>query len=71
LEDNVEVHVIFADMVSGVIDSEELQELIQAKKIIAFRRGDDWVRTEAVQVRGMGGEIYSGPERRIKISVLA
>ncbi len=48
----------------GVVRADELQELIQTKKILAFRRLDEeWVKIGVDEVRGNGGN-YKGPERR-------
>ena len=56
--------VKYKDLKSGVVRADELQELIQSEKLLAFRRDDDeWVRIGVDPVRGMGGR-YRGPERR-------
>ena len=56
--------VKFTDLRSSVVRAEELQELIQSGKVLAFRRNDDeWVKIGVDPVRGAGGN-YKGPERR-------
>ena len=56
--------VKYKDLKSGVVRTDELQELIQSEKLLAFRRDDDeWVRIGVDPVRGTGGR-YRGPERR-------
>lgn len=56
--------VKYKDLKSGVVRADELQELIQSEKLLAFRRDDDeWVRIGLDPVRGTGGR-YRGPERR-------
>jgi hypothetical protein len=60
----MKIPVKFADFRSGVVRSDELQELILTRKIMSFRRDDDeWVKIGVDPVRGMGGR-YRGPERR-------
>jgi len=56
--------VKYNDLRSGVVRADELQELIQSGKLLAFRRDDDeWVRIGVDPIRGIGGG-YRGPERR-------
>ncbi|RII24957.1 MAG: hypothetical protein CXR31_15625 [Geobacter sp.] len=56
--------VKFTDLRSSVVRADELQELIQSGKVLAFRRSDDeWVKIGVDPIRGTGGR-YKGPERR-------
>jgi hypothetical protein len=59
------IQAIFSDNSPGQVKSEDLDELIRKRKIIAFRRSDRWVRIGYDPVRGQGG-YYNGPERRSK-----
>jgi hypothetical protein len=60
----MKIVVKYEDRGHGVVRADELQELIQAKGIVAFRRLDEeWVKIGIDEVRGDGG-IYKGPERR-------
>ncbi len=60
----MKILVKFVDERSGVVRADELHDLIQSRKIIAFRRNDDeWVKIGVDPIRGMGGR-YRGPERR-------
>jgi hypothetical protein len=57
------INVIYFDDTPGVVDTGRLDELIQSRRIIAFRRSDGWVRVGRDPVRGNGGR-YGGPDRR-------
>jgi hypothetical protein len=57
------IPVIFSDNSPGQAKTEELDELINNRKIISFRRSGRWVRVGLDPVRGDGGR-YKGPERR-------
>lgn len=57
------IQVIYFDNTAGIVDSEQLDDLINFRRIIAFRRSDGWVRVNGDPVRGMGGK-YKGPDRR-------
>ncbi len=60
----MKISVIFADHTSGTVNSEDLERLIQLRKIQAFRRTGDWVWISASdQLRGTGGK-YNGKDRR-------
>jgi hypothetical protein len=61
----MKIAVVFADQRSGMVREEELQELIQCSAILSFVRSDgERVQVAEGQVRGMGGRVYRGPERR-------
>jgi hypothetical protein len=59
------VPVIYFDGYPGKVKSDELDEMIRKRAIIAFRRSGEWVRVGigGCQHRGSGGK-YSGPDRR-------
>lgn len=60
----MKIVVKYKDRGHGVVRADELQELIQSKGIVAFRRLDEeWVTIGVDEVRGSGGN-YTGPERR-------
>jgi hypothetical protein len=58
------IPVIFPDQGRGIVRSEELQEMIDSKKISAFYRYTEFVDVVVDPVRGSGGKKYAGPERR-------
>jgi hypothetical protein len=61
---SMKISVIFADHTSGTVNSEDLERLIQMRKIQAFRRSGNWVWVSAHdQLRGNGGK-YAGKDRR-------
>lgn len=47
-----------------MVNARDLKQLIAAGEILAFRRADGWVKVGAEAVRGDGGKVYDGPERR-------
>jgi hypothetical protein len=57
------IPVIYFDNSPGMVKPEELDELIQKRMIISFRRSDEWVRVKGDQIREEAGK-YEGPERR-------
>lgn len=61
----MKIPVVFADQRRGLVKAEELQELIEQAAIVSFLRSDgESVKIGVDNVRGMGGRIYRGPERR-------
>jgi hypothetical protein len=59
------IPVIYFDGFPGKVKSEELDEFIHRRLIMAFRRSNGWVRVGSCCCRGMGGT-YKGPDRRRK-----
>jgi hypothetical protein len=57
------IPVIYYDSFPGKVKTEELDELIRRRLIMAFRRSNEWVRVRSCRCRGMGGA-YKGPDRR-------
>ena len=57
------IPVIYFDNSPGMVKPEELNELIQKRMIISFRRSSGWVRICGDPIRGKGGR-YGGPDRR-------
>ena len=65
----MKIPVVFADQSSGLVKSEELQDLIDRLAIVSFLRSDgECVTIGTDKVRGMGGRRYRGPERRGSVS---
>ncbi|HTY21061.1 MAG TPA: hypothetical protein VMC44_05445 [Geobacteraceae bacterium] len=60
------IKVIYIDNSAGVVKSSSLDHLITARRIVAFRRTEGWVKIGRDPVRGNGGK-YEGPERRNSI----
>jgi hypothetical protein len=58
------IPVIYANGQRGMVNAEELDILIKARKIVSFRRSSGWVRVAFDQLRGEGGGEYFGPDRR-------
>lgn len=57
------IRVLYNDNRSGTVKDYQLNDLISAGKIVAFRRSSGWATIGHDPVRGKGGE-YHGPERR-------
>jgi hypothetical protein len=57
------IPVIYFDNSPGKVRPDELEDLIQRRTIMAFRRSNGWVRVGGDPVRGRGRN-YQGPERR-------
>ncbi|GAM09342.1 hypothetical protein OR1_01617 [Geobacter sp. OR-1] len=60
----IKISVCYVNGQKGMVDAEDLDMLIKARKIISFRRSSGWVRVALDQIRGQGGEDYSGSDRR-------
>ena len=57
------ISVIYFDGYPGKVNSEELDDMIRRRLIVAFRRSHEWVRVGSGYIRGTGGP-YKGPDRR-------
>ena len=57
------IPVIYFDGHPGKVNSEELDDMIRRRLIVAFRRTNEWVRVGSGYIRGTGGP-YKGPDRR-------
>ncbi|KAF0218614.1 MAG: hypothetical protein FD174_2707 [Geobacteraceae bacterium] len=64
------IRVLYHDNRSGTVKDYQLDDLITAGKIVAFRRSNGWVTIGHDPVRGKGGE-YDGQERRKRAEKLA
>jgi hypothetical protein len=60
----IKIPVIYVNGQRGIVNADELEALIRARKIISFRRSSGWVRVAFDLIRGDGGGDYSGPDRR-------
>jgi hypothetical protein len=58
------IRVLYKDNKYDYVQDARLDELIRAGKISQFHRSDGWVTVGHDPVRGTGGAIYDGPERR-------
>ena len=57
------IAVIYFDNSPGMVEPEELDELIQKRMIIAFRRSDEWVRVTGDQIREKVAK-FEGADKR-------
>jgi hypothetical protein len=62
---SVKINVIYRNGVKDRISTALLSTLIDSKQIDHFERSSGWVKLELDPVRGMGGAVYYGTERRI------
>jgi hypothetical protein len=62
------VPVIYSDEKYGEIKPFQLDKLISLGMVKKFYRSGQWITVGMDKIRGNGG-IYSGPERRKKMSV--
>ena len=60
----IKIPVVYVNGNKGMVEPEELETLIKARKIISFRRSSGWVRVAFDLIRGDGGGDYTGPDRR-------
>jgi hypothetical protein len=63
------VPVIYSDTKYGEIKSFQLDKLISLGMVKKFYRSGNWINVREDKIRGHGG-IYTGPERRKKMSVV-
>ena len=64
------VPVIYSDKGYGEIKPFQLDKLISLGMVMKFYRSGKWITVGDEKIRGNGG-IYTGPERRKKMSGLA
>ena len=57
------IPVIYFDNFPGKVNSEDLDEMIRRRLIIAFRRSNGWVKVSGCHYRGLDGT-YKAPNRR-------
>jgi hypothetical protein len=57
------IPVICFDSSPGIVKPEEIEELIQKRMIISFRRSDGWVRIPGGPIRE-NGKKFKGPDKR-------
>jgi hypothetical protein len=58
------ISVIYFDNLPGMVNPEELDELIEKRMIISFRRSNEWVRVSGDPIRDNGLGKFKGPNRR-------
>jgi hypothetical protein len=60
------IRVMYTDYSYDYVNARKLDQLIALKRIIKFVRPseDAWIDIARDQIRGNGGELYGGPERR-------
>lgn len=58
------IPVVYLDGNFDYVDAYRLDTLISARRIIAFKREEGWVRVPHGPLRGQGGSKYEGPDRR-------
>ena len=58
------VKVVFEDNRMGEIDKDQLNEMIAMNKVRMFMRSDGWAMVGIAEMRGSGGDVYAGPDRR-------
>jgi hypothetical protein len=60
----LKIPVIYVNGQRGIVDAEDIEILIKARKIVSFRRSSGWVRVAFDLIRGEEVGEYSGPDRR-------
>jgi hypothetical protein len=60
------IRIMYNDYSYDYVNARKLDQLIVAKRILKFVRPseDVWVDISRDTIRGKGGEVYKGPERR-------
>lgn len=58
------VMVRYVDEEYGIVEDYCLDYLIATGKVVEFARTNEWVSIDHDPIRGSGGEVYRGPERR-------
>ena len=57
------IPVIYCDSSPGMVDPEVLEDLIQRRRIISFRRSNEWVRIKGDPIREKACH-FTGTDRR-------
>lgn len=58
------VPVMLKDGTEELVDAKVLDRLLEEGRVAFFRRADGWVVVDEGPLRGMGGRLYAGRERR-------
>jgi len=61
------VPVMLRNGTEEIVSSNVLDRMLEEKKVDFFRRSDGWVVVGRDLLRGMGGKIYVGRERRSEL----
>jgi len=63
----MKIPVIYADGTPGAVSVEELEGLLQKRRLLSFRRSSGWVRIGIDTLRGISNMgVYKAKERREK-----
>ncbi len=61
----MKIPVIYADGTPGAVNPEELEGMIQKRRLLTFRRSNGWVRIGIDSLRGISKTCaYNAKERR-------
>ena len=63
--DSHKINVVFDDGQTDQVRPEQLSDLIAGYRIDQFERSDGWAEIGIDVIRGMGGPVYTGRERRM------
>ncbi len=58
------IRVMYSDWRQDTVTPEQLDHLLTLKRVKKFKRFSGWVQVGSDRLRGAGGGLYSGPERR-------
>ncbi len=58
------IRVMYSDWRQDTVTPEQLNHLLALKRVKKFKRFSGWVQVGYDRLRGVGGSLYSGPERR-------
>ncbi len=61
------IPVVYQDGRHDMVKAPLLDQLIEEKKIVRFRRADGWVDIATDPIRRRGRQMYSIPERRASL----
>ena len=63
----MKIPVIYVDGTPGAVSIDELEGLLQKRRLQSFRRSSGWVRIGVDSLRGMTSSgVYHAKERRVK-----
>lgn len=61
------IPVMLKDGSDEVVLPQVLDRLLEADRVLFFKRADGWVVVGRDSIRGMGGRVYEGTERRSEL----
>jgi hypothetical protein len=59
------IKVVYANGVADLVSPDLLDSLLVSKRVDQFERSDGWAELGIDPIRGMGGPIYDGQNRRL------